>query len=58
LKEALVTEFFPPIRQWLEKHADLNSRYGAHSLSVVLDERGEVLLKLEDYHAPGEALSN
>jgi hypothetical protein len=58
VKEALKREFFPRIRQWLQKYADLDSRYGGHSLSVVMDERGETLLKLEEHHTSGEALSN
>ena len=58
VKKALTDEFFPRIRQWLEKHAGLNSRHGGHALSVVLDESNETLLKLEEYHTPGEAFQN
>jgi hypothetical protein len=58
VKESLKCEFFPRIRQWLQKYADLDSRYGGHSLSVVMDERGETLLRLEEHHSPGEAFSN
>ncbi len=45
VKEALINEFFPRIRQWLEKNGDLT--YGFLSLSVILDESSETLLKLE-----------
>ena len=58
VKQALTVDFFPRIRQWLGEYADLDSRYGTHSLSVVLDTKGETLLKLEEYHTRGEALSN
>jgi hypothetical protein len=58
VKKALTAEFFPRIRQWLEKNASLNGRHGAHSLSVVLDESNETLLKLKEYDSPGEALAN
>ena len=58
VKEALKREFFPRIRQWLQEYADLDSRYGVHSLSVVMDEGGDTLLKLEEHHTSGEALSN
>ena len=57
IKESLIRDCFPRIRQWLEKHADLNSRHGFHSLSVVLDEKDEALLKLREHHS-ADALSN
>jgi len=58
VKETLTTECFPRIRQWLQKHVDVESRHGYDAPSVVLDERDETLLKIEERHAPGEALSN
>ena len=58
VREALTHECFPIIRRWLGKYAGVDSRYGTHSLSVILDETGETFLKLEEYHSPGEAFSN
>ena len=58
VSDALKTEFFPQIRVWLTKHAFLSARYGRHSLSVVFDEKSETMLKLEEHHPSGEALSN
>ena len=58
VREALTNEYFPRIRHWLEQHSGLDSRYGSHSLSLVLDETGETLLKLEEHHDSGEAFSN
>jgi hypothetical protein len=55
-KEALVRDFFPSIRQWLQKYAALDSRHGSRWLSVVLDEKGEPLLKLEKDHTCGKVL--
>ena len=58
IRESLIHEFFPRIQQWLQKYAGLNKRYGFHSLSVKLDEEDKALLKLEEHHSSGEALSN
>ncbi len=55
---ALKSEFFTLIRQWLQKDATLNARHGQHEVRVIFDERGETMLRLEEYHRPGEALSN
>jgi hypothetical protein len=57
VKEALTSEFFPRVRRWLEDRADLNSRHGFDALSVVLDENGETLLNLNEWHTP-DARSN
>jgi hypothetical protein len=57
VKETLSSEFFPRIRKWLEDRADLDSRHGFDALSVVLDENGETLLKLNEWHTP-DARSN
>jgi hypothetical protein len=57
VKEALISEFFPRIRRWLEDRADLNSRHGFDAMSVVLDENGETLLKLDEWRTP-DARSN
>ncbi len=58
MSDALKTEFFPRIREWLTKRASLNARYGHHSLSVIFDEKSETMLKLEEHHPSGEALTN
>jgi hypothetical protein len=58
VRDGLLRECFPNIRSWLEKHGRLDARYGRHSLSVILDESGEQLLRLEEYHDAGETLSN
>ena len=55
--EALTSEFFPRIRQWLEMHADLNSRHGGRGLSIIFDENDENLLKLKEGRTI-EAISN
>jgi len=51
VKESIVRDFFPRIRQWLEKHAGLTSTHGSHSLSVVFDGNCETLLKLQEFHS-------
>jgi hypothetical protein len=58
VKEAMTGEFFPRIRQWLDKHAGLDSKYGGRSLAIVLDEKSEPPLSLREWHTPGEALSS
>jgi hypothetical protein len=58
VREALKKEFLPRIRAWLEMHATLSSRYGTHSISVLLDEKDEEMLRLAEYDTPGEAFSN
>jgi hypothetical protein len=50
VQESLVREMFPHVREWLERHAGLNDRYGLHRLSVLLDETSETLLKLQEFH--------
>lgn len=57
IKETLTSEFFPRIRRWLEDRANLNSRHGFEALSLVLDENGETLLKLNEWQTP-DARSN
>ncbi len=48
IKTALTHEFFPRLRSWLQVHSNLNGKYEYHSLSVVLDEHSEILLKLKE----------
>jgi len=55
---ALKAEFFPQIRKWLVKYAPLDARHGAHIIRVIFDEKSETMLKLEEHHPCGEALSN
>jgi len=55
VKATLTIDCFPRIRQWLQKHVDVESRHGYHALPVVLDERDETLLKIEERHPPGRS---
>jgi hypothetical protein len=58
VKDAMTGEFFPRIRQWLEKHSGLDSTYGGRSLAIIFDENADPFLRLEEWHTPGEALSS
>jgi len=48
IQEALVTDFLPSIRQWLNKHADLGNPHEYRSLAVVFDETDETPLALKE----------
>jgi len=54
---ALKTEFFPQIRNWLAKYATLDARHGTQIIRVIFNEKSETMLKLEENHPSGEALS-
>jgi hypothetical protein len=53
VQDAMTTEFLPAIREWLQNIGDLHSQYGQRAISVIMDERGETLLRLVD-HTPAK----
>jgi len=52
VRQALISDYFPRIREWLEKHTDLQDRFGYHCIRVLFDASREPPLKLEEHHTP------
>lgn len=50
IKEALINEAFPRIRDWLKRHGEITSKHAWHSFSVIFDEKAESSLRFEEEH--------